>query len=115
MCPICGNKMRNRKHVVSLHYINGRDGEYTERLCNGVNHTIQIFVSEKENTVDFVRISLDPKYSKLIEIDYYNQKCSISCMKNGVADVIKIDKMIEPDFPDLEKLKEKVSLYVTFS
>jgi hypothetical protein len=37
------------------------------------------------------------------------------CMKNSETSYIHIPKMIEPDFPSLEKLKERISMYVVFS
>lgn len=62
-----------------------------------------------------MKLSLNPKYSRFLEIDWVNQKCKITCVQNGEYDHIDIPKMIEPDFPDLVKLKEKVNLYVVFS
>lgn len=114
LCPICGNKFRNvNLNNRYLHPI-GKTADFIERTCSqGMNHVIQIYYDGQR--VDFVRLSLNPKYSKFLEIDFLNQKCRISCLKNGKAEYIEIPKMIEPDFPLLEKLKERVSLYVVFS
>lgn len=62
-----------------------------------------------------IKLSLNPKYSRFLEMDFVNQKCRITCSKDGENEYIDIPKMIYPDFPDLTKLKEKVSLYVVFS
>lgn len=115
-CPICQNKLRNIKlQMKHLHGV-GKTAHYIERTCvHGRNHSIQFFTDEETKQVDLIKISLSPKYSRYLEIDYINQKCRIHCMKDGKAEYIDIEKMIEPDFPDLVKLKERVSLYVVFS
>lgn len=115
-CPICGNKLRsikqNNKH---LHQV-GKTADYIERTCSdGMNHSLQIFVDESNNKVDLLKLSLNPKYSRFLEIDFHNQKCRINCLKEGKPEYIEIKKMLEPDFPDLLKLKEIVSMYIVFS
>lgn len=115
-CPICNNKLRtvrlNGKYLFSVN----KTSNYVERTCSqGMNHSLQFFTDENTKKIDFIKISLNHKYSKFIEIDFINQKCRISCMKSGKAEYIDIPKMLEPDFPNLTKLKEKVALYVTFS
>lgn len=90
--------------------------DYIERTCvHGRNHAIQFFTEEATGKVDFLKISLSPKYSRYLEINYTTETCRISCMKAGKTEYINIEKMIEPDFPDLVKLKERVGLYVVFS
>ena len=115
MCPVCGDKLRNSKIAGSLFFIVGTHDNYTERLCNGTNHTLQIFVNERTNFIVLVRVSLDSKYSRFISLDYLNQKSTIICYKNSVPEAINIAKLLIPDFPDLRKLKEKVGLYVVLS
>lgn len=80
-----------------------------------MNHVIQVFYNTRSKQIDFLKLSLNPKYSRFLEIDYYNQKCRISCVRDGNIEYIDIESLIEPDFPDLVKLKEKVSVYVVFS
>ncbi len=81
----------------------------------GMNHIFQLHINEQSRQVEFLKFSLCPQYSRLLEIDYKNQKCRILCYKEGKGEYIEIEKMIEPDFPDLIKLKEKIELYVIFS
>jgi hypothetical protein len=80
-----------------------------------MNHSLMLFADKATKKVDFLKLSLNPKYSRFLEIDYVNQKCRINCMKDQKSDYIEIDKMLHPDFPDLVKLKEIVNLYVVFS
>lgn len=109
-CPICGNKMSNLKGTADYY------APYTKRTCNkGMNHILILTVNDWTKKVDHLKLSLNPKYSRFLEIDYVNQKCRINCMKDGKPDYIEVEKMIEPDFPGLTKLKEKVGLYVVFS
>ena len=110
ICPICNNNLIPRP---SLHS-SKRGGKIIERICTGINHLFQIFV--ENGKVDYLKISLKPDYSVFFVIDYYNNKCIISCLKNGKSEHdIEIPRIIEPDFPDLVKLKEKISLYVVLS
>ena len=115
VCPICGNKLRNVR--LANKYINtiNKTGTFFERTCTGINHSLQFFTDESSKKIDMLRFSLDPKYTKYLEIDYVNKRCRIYCMKNGEVHYIHIPKMVEPDFPDLVRLKERISIYVVFS
>lgn len=115
-CPICGNKLRNvNLKNKRLHSVR-KTADYVERTCStGMNHSLQLFCDGYTRKIDFLRLSLNPKYSRYLEIDFFNQKCRISCLKEGKAEYIEIAKMIQPDFPHLTKLKERVSMYVVFS
>lgn len=113
VCPICNTKLTSLRAPRYIGSIN-KWGKYVERLCTGANHFFQIFV--EDNKVDYLKVSLVPDYSVFFTADYYNQKCIVSCLKNGISEHdIKIPRLIEPDFPDLVKLKEKISIYVVFS
>jgi hypothetical protein len=116
LCPICGNKLRNMKKNGPLHAI-GKTGNYIERVCSkGPNHRgLQFFVDENTHQVDLLKLPLNAKYSRYLEIDFYNQRCRISCLKDNKNDQIIIERLIEPDFPDLCKLKETISLFIVLS
>lgn len=115
-CPICGNKLRTSHHTNKYVPFIEQTGDYAERICStGHNHIIAIWTNKETKKVDFIRLSLNSKYSRFLEIDYVGQKCRITCAKEGEYEYINIPKMIEPDFPDLVKLKERVGLYVVFS
>jgi len=113
-CPICQNKFRNIKKNGPLHAI-GKSGNYIERTCTGMNHSLQLFTNTRTKKVDFLKLSLNPKYSRFLEIDYHNQRCRISCFKDGKPEYIDIPRLIEPDFPSLEKLRETISTFICFS
>lgn len=114
-CPICNNKLRTTTSVSYLFPVK-KLGDFIERSCVlGVNHTIQFFTDMKTCKVDFLRISLNPKYSIFLEVDYVNERCRIACMKNSKPTYIEIPKMLDLDFPSLDKIKAKVEMYVTFS
>lgn len=90
--------------------------DYAKRICsNGRNHIITFWTDKFTKQIDLMKISLNPKYSRFLEIDFINQKCRIICAKDGEYEYIEIPKMINPDFPELTKLKERISLYVVFS
>lgn len=117
LCPICGKKMRTINLPDRfLNAVNKR-ADYTERTCTeGMNHRgLRFFADKATNQVDLLTLSLNPKNTKYLEIDFVNQKCRIRCMKDGKPEYINIDKMIQPDFPELTKLKDRVLMYVLFS
>jgi uncharacterized protein YbaR (Trm112 family) len=115
-CPICGNKLRTIRKSRKLLPMVNKTANYAERTCTlGMNHTLQIFSDEDTTQVDLLKLSLAPDYSRFVMIDFINQKCKILCFKEGVSEYIDIPKMVEPDFPELEKLKEKISMFVVFS
>lgn len=114
-CPICDSKLKTSHHKNKLLHPIDQTADYAERICNGHNHIIAIWVNKATKKVDFMKLSLNSKYSRFLEIDWVNQKCRITCAKDNEYEYINIPKMIEPDFPNLTKLKEKVSLYITFS
>ncbi len=114
VCPICNNKFRITKNV-PLKTVSSLVA-YTEKLCTtGMNHALQAFYNPSSKKIDLIKFSLDPKYSKFIEINFIDNKTEIHCYKNSKLSVLKIDKIISPDFPDLESLKKKVDIYILMS
>jgi hypothetical protein len=113
-CPICGTKLKN--HSVGETYLFPLDkmSKYTERVCQGINHTLYFFVDDATGRIDYLKIIFEPSYSKLLEIDYVHQRCRVGCTKNSLTEYIDVG-MIQPDFPNLTRLKEKINLYVVFS
>lgn len=114
ICPICGKKLRTVSTNTNLSFIE-KVGDFFERTCTGPNHSVQFYTDKVNKSVDMLRFSLDPKYTRYFEIDYVNGRSRIYCMKNGETQYIYLPKMLEPDFPELNKLREKISIYVTFS
>ena len=112
LCPICEKKLSS---TASSKDNLDKTASYLERKCANMNHSIVLWVNSITNKIDFIKMSLNPKYSTFIEIDFYNDKCRINCLKNGNPEYINIPKMIYPDFPELVKLKDKVKLFITFS
>lgn len=116
LCPICGNKLRTHNLDNKLLHHIGKTANYAERVCSrGHNHVLMIWVDKETKQIDFLKLSLNPKYSRFVEVDFVNQRCRISCLKDGQAEYIEIPKMLELDFPDLTKLKERVGMYIVFS
>lgn len=114
-CLICQKKLRTIKLDNTYLPLVGKSGSFSERTCSGPNHSLQFYTNKSTKLIELLRFSLDHKYTRYLEVDYFNKRCRIYCMKNGDIEYINIPKMVELDFPDLEKLKEKISTYVTFS
>lgn len=113
-CPVCGNKLKTNHHKKKILHAINKTANYAERVCSdGHNHIVDVWVDKATKKVDLLRLSI--KYSRIFEVDYVNQKCRIVSVKDGEYQYIDIPKIIEPDFPDLEKLKERVKLYILFS
>lgn len=115
MCPICGNKLRNRNRKDTYMHSLDKTSNFVQRTCHGTGHFLQLISDGYTKKVDMLIMYLPPTYTRYLEIDFLHKKCRISCMKNGVAEHIDIPKMVYPDFPDLKKLKERIAMYVTFS
>ena len=116
-CPICQRKLRTRNLDNKLLLPVGKTANYVERVCSkGYNHCLVIWTDKANNQVDLLKVSItSTKYIRLVELDYINQKSRIACPRDGKYEYINIPKLMEADFPDLVKLKERVSLYVLFS
>lgn len=112
-CPLCQNKFRNLILKDKLYHPLSKTSSFIERSCfNNKNHYMQLVTDLTTNQVDFLKFSLDPSYNKFITINYFNNECILTLVNNTV---IKIPKIIEPDFPLLLKLKQQVNLYSVFS
>ena len=116
LCPICGNKLKNINLDNKLLHQVGKTADYIERRCSdGHNHVIMFWVDKATKQIDFLKLSLNPKYSRFVEMDFVNQRCRISCLKDNQTEYIDVPKMLELDFPNLNKLKERVGMYIIFS
>ena|ERR1035437_7739656 len=115
-CPICCDKLRNSHLENKWLYPIGKTANYIERLCcKSHSHIVSIYTDEKTNQVDFLRLSLNPTYDTIVEIDFVNQKSLITLIKGCDSQHIKIDKLLEVDFPNLVSLREKCNLFTLFS
>ena len=114
VCPICNNKLRTINNIfVSFDKINRLT---SERNCTkGMNHSLQIHSDIETNKVLKIKVSLAANYSKFIEINYVLNNSTILCMKDGKINPINIDKVLEIDFQDLDKLRKKVDMLIAFS
>lgn len=115
-CPVCGNILRNVHLADRFLHVVSKKSDFIERTCTqGHNHSLRFFVDEKTKKVDCLKVSLNPRYSRFVEINYVMESCLISCWKNNQNYYIEIDRLLEPDFPDLTKLREKVGVFIIFS
>ncbi len=114
-CPICNNKLRSLKHPNKYLHPIAKTANFYERTCNGINHMLQFYTDSSTNKIDFIKVSLTPNYSRFVEIDFFNQKSRISYIIESKPEYVEVPKILELDFPNLIKLKEKISLYATFN
>lgn len=115
LCPICSNKLKTiTKKNTYLHYINSQ-GNYYIRICSsGINHFLKLITDIQTKKVVLVNFSVDKTYSKFVSLDFFNKKSWITCFKNNIPNIIKMDRLLEPDFPQLNNISQKVKLLVTF-
>lgn len=113
-CPICNNKFKN-KTLKKFNLIPDNPSDYIQRNCShGLNHSLQIYLNLKSKKIDKLKTSLNKNYSRYFEIDFVNNKSKIYCLKNSETEIININRIIEPDFPNLTLLKHKVECLVNF-
>lgn len=117
LCPICKNKLRSLKTLDKYLHPIEKISDFYERTCvSAVNHSLQFFVDPESKKIDYLRFSFKPYDGLYIESNFLSGTCNIVCFKeNVIKSIITLPKMIELDFPDLVKTREKLSLYVTFS
>lgn len=115
-CPICNNYLKNiKKDNHYLYNINHTDNYISHTCSLGMNHFLQFFTQKESKNVHFLKVSLTPNYSRFVEIDFFNNKSKISYFKpDKGTEYIELKKAIEPDFPKLILLKEKVDTLVNF-
>lgn len=126
-CPICGSKLKN-----TINFENGiiiissyHKGHFISRICNQPGHYLRLVNKKKKNDdanssiIDnflcLLKVSLSSDYSHAIEIDYLKNQSVISLYKNHLPEKIIVPYVLEIDFPDLEKLKAKVNLFIAFN
>src|SRR5258706_14214776 len=115
-CPICNTKLKTSHHKHKLLHPTNTTADYAERMCHeGYSHVLSAWTNKETQKVDLLRFSIDPKYSRIIDNDYVNQRCRLALLNDQTFKYIEIPKLLVPDFPDLCKFKEAISVYVLFS
>jgi hypothetical protein len=109
---MCGNKLINLnltdQHLPFLH----KTSSFITRNCpTGISHSYLHTTDQTTGKIDWIKLSFLPS-QRWIEINYITNKSRIVCLKDGEPDYLDIGKALEPDFPAMEKLREKISLYV---
>jgi transcription elongation factor Elf1 len=114
-CPVCGQKLSNQSQQYYLAMLN-KKADMVQRTCTkGIGHSFQILTDKATNKVDWIKLSLNPWYTRWVEINCVTGRSRIAYLKNGKAEYLDIERRLEPDFPSLERLREKVNIYVVFS
>ena len=105
-CPICQHPTVIQKE----------DKSYADYICrtNNDEHVYLYRVKGGEVTQLKVRFS-EPDGSKLYFKVLYDQDRSEVWTKSNDNERINIGKAFVPDFSDLDKLKQKVKMYLLFS
>lgn len=112
LCPICNNKLENS---YQNRYTNISKTDLIRRRCAGPGHYLHFYTSKENRKITIISFSLDFEYSKYIEINFIKEKTKIDCRKNNTPYTIILNKILEIDFPILDKLKEKVNTYILIS
>jgi|SRR6185436_19041934 len=101
-CPICANKLKSRLFKDNIKLLSCQEG---------VAHYISFKLQDQQ--MSNMTLYLD-NYSYL-EMDFLKQISTYYYDPlNGMAKLV-IPKIIEPDFPQLKNLKEKLLKYVLFT
>ena len=121
-CPICGGELDNSSEFsVDQTVVFNCDNEKEIILAKARREPIPEYHAFSYNrrmltgvtTRWMLRFSLSPKKSirmiRRFDVDY-----TVITDRYG-TELMTIDQPLEPDFPNLEKLKHKVRTYMTFS
>jgi len=109
VCPICKDSLKNKR----LSHWNSIPGNFISRECaDPINHFLY-FIAENNNII-FIKFSINETYSRIISIDYLSNSSEILMLKNNSQTLIKVPKLLIPDFPNLLDLKSKIDIYANF-
>jgi uncharacterized protein (DUF2225 family) len=100
-CPICYNKLKNRTFNQSVNRTCAKSAAHFFSL-KSTNKKVEHIVVYLDNYT-----SLEVNFEKQCSFYYYEPTDPKMCLA--------IPKIMELDFPKLEKLKEKLSLYLLFT
>ena len=116
-CPICGNKLRTKYLSNKLLPSTDKKAKYIERSCTrGYNHSILFWVDDTTEQIDLIKLFFGTGIT--LTLNYIAQNTELlSIIKNNPykIDRMKFAKIIEPDFPDLNDLKNNLMMYILFS
>ena len=113
ICPICGVKFRNL--YLKNYQISNKTADFVERTCSqSMNHIIQFYADQSTNQIDYIKLNINPRYTVILELDFINKKSIMSFWKSGACEYVHVPKIIEPDFPLLNDLREKINMYTVF-
>lgn len=114
ICPICGKKLSVIKLNRFIKFID-KTSCFLDKKCVGVNHFFQIFIDQVTKKIDYMKFSLYPTYSQYVHINFIKQYSNIYIYKNGEHFKINIPRIIDPDFPNLIGIKEKINKLLLLS
>lgn len=105
-CPVCKTKFKNKNQTISKIPL-------IVRTCSEPDHVVQTFCYE--NKIHLMRITYGPNYSYIISLNFLESLTDIKLYKDSSLKFnISVSKIIEPDFPNLERFKEKIDFYVAY-
>lgn len=111
-CPICNSVLETQASIGAKNQV------LLNRRCkSAINHTFLISLVKLTKEVLSVRVSLSPDFTIFCSINFDTKIIAIDRYHDNSYDkktfLIK-DKVIEPDFPDLKNLRNKVQTYINF-
>lgn len=109
LCPICSSKLRSIS--ISNKFFNA--APFVEKTCSNYNHTLQFTVSS--NKINYIKFSLDPKYSAFFKADFINNNSTIITYFNSKPSFITLPFIPNIDFPHLTSLKLLLQSYIILS
>ena len=115
-CPICFHQLKSTKSKLKkLSYIN-KTAHYIQRSCGTNPHCLLFYTDKTTGKIDWLSFFPISDYSTNLEIDYINKISTIKSFKNS-KEILKIElnEVLIPDFPKLEKLKQKIETLIVFS
>lgn len=109
-CPVCLTKFKNSNLLNTYLHVIKKKSSFVEKTCSkNMSHYIQFYYDIFDKRVEHIKISLNYKYSEIVEVDYYNNFSKISYIKNNKHTVFEIPELLLLDFPSLVFLKDKIS------
>lgn len=114
-CPFCGDKFKNSYTNNNLPKAIQGNTTYIERVCASINHVVIFYTEKNTLQVDYIIFSIYPNYSVYIEVNFLHKATDIFIYNREFKKEITLPKILEPDFPQLTKIKDIINMYLTFS
>jgi hypothetical protein len=114
-CPICFHQLKSTRAQLRRLSQTNKTAHYIHRICQGKPHQLSFFTDKSTGKIDWIQFNPNQDYSTFVEINFVNLTAIVKLYKDSKEYLrIELTEITTPDFPDLEELKKRIELFITF-